>query len=118
MLLLLLLLLFLRLHHPPTYPATPPTSTVAGPCTVNETLRGLWEVPMWDVQDANGAVLTNMDPQVGSCLVAGRGSRGEGGRSQCLAAVLGHQFGPPGPPGNGIISWVAVWVGGWMGGWE
>lgn len=37
----------------------------AGPCSVNESHPGLWEFPMWDVQDANGAVLTNMDPQVG-----------------------------------------------------
>ena len=45
-------------HLPPClpYPA-------AGPCAVNETHKGLWEFPMWDVQDANGVVLTNMDPQ-------------------------------------------------------
>ncbi|PSC74660.1 carbohydrate esterase family 4 [Micractinium conductrix] len=34
-----------------------------GPCSVNETLPGLWEVPMWDVQNDAGVVLTNMDPQ-------------------------------------------------------
>ena len=32
---------------------------------MNETHAGLWEFPMWDVQDEDGTVLTNMDPQVG-----------------------------------------------------
>lgn len=35
----------------------------AGPCSINESLPGLWEFPMWDVQDDSGVVLTNMDPQ-------------------------------------------------------
>lgn len=30
---------------------------------MNESYPGLWEFPMWDVQDASGTVLTNMDPQ-------------------------------------------------------
>ncbi|KAL4853807.1 hypothetical protein ACK3TF_005288 [Chlorella vulgaris] len=34
-----------------------------GPCSINESLPGLWEFPMWDVQDDSGVVLTNMDPQ-------------------------------------------------------
>ncbi|KAL4424145.1 hypothetical protein ABPG75_001446 [Micractinium tetrahymenae] len=34
-----------------------------GPCSVNESLPGLWEFPMWDVQNDEGVVLTNMDPQ-------------------------------------------------------
>lgn len=43
----------------------PPLLCPVGPCSVNETLPGLWEFPMWDVQNAEGVVLTNMDPQVG-----------------------------------------------------
>ncbi|PRW61614.1 chitin [Chlorella sorokiniana] len=34
-----------------------------GPCSVNESHPGLWEFPMWDIQDDKGTVLTNMDPQ-------------------------------------------------------
>ena len=30
---------------------------------MNESYPGLWEFPMWDVQDEAGTVLTNMDPQ-------------------------------------------------------
>jgi hypothetical protein len=44
-------------------PTCPAACAAAGPCAVNETHKGLWEFPMWDVQDANGVVLTNMDPQ-------------------------------------------------------
>lgn len=36
---------------------------------MNETLPGLWEFPMWDVQNDEGVVLTNMDPQVGRSTV-------------------------------------------------
>lgn len=30
---------------------------------MNESHPGLWEFPMWDIQDENDVVLTNMDPQ-------------------------------------------------------
>ena len=33
---------------------------------MNESHPGLWEFPMWDIQDDKGVVLTNMDPQVGA----------------------------------------------------
>lgn len=32
------------------------------PCLANETYPGLWEFPLYNVQDANGKVITNMDP--------------------------------------------------------
>lgn len=34
-----------------------------GPCSVNESHPGLWEFPMWDIQDSTGRVESNMDPQ-------------------------------------------------------
>lgn len=49
--------------HRPACPLILLSCSPAGPCHVNETLKGLWEFPMWDVQGADGAVLTNMDPQ-------------------------------------------------------
>jgi len=33
-----------------------------GPCSLNETLPGLWEFPMWAIQDDTNKVITTMDP--------------------------------------------------------
>ena len=46
---------------------------------MNESLPGLWEFPMWDIQDDKGVVLTNMDPQVGGWWCVCGGGRGWGG---------------------------------------
>ncbi len=37
---------------------------------MNESHPGLWEFPMWDIQDDKGVVLTNMDPQVAAQVAA------------------------------------------------
>ena len=45
----------------PTTPPPPPCST--GTCGVDETHPGLWEFPMWNVQDSTTASIASMDPQ-------------------------------------------------------
>ncbi len=35
-----------------------------GTCDTNEQQPGLWEFPLWNVQDENGDVIASMDPTV------------------------------------------------------
>lgn len=63
-------------------------SISTGVCTADERHPGLWEFPLWSIQDSNGVVLASMDPQV----------RGWGGGVVVLLGVwhctcyLAHHF--------------------------
>lgn len=59
--------------HPP-----PPTHRSTGQCDTSERHPGLWEFPMWNVQDKTGATVASMDPIVSSlawrrCIMHGDG---------------------------------------------
>lgn len=47
-----------------------------GSCSVDERHPGLWEFPMWNIQDSTGVTLASMDPTVSGDA----GGGGQGGR--------------------------------------
>lgn len=56
-----------------------------GTCDDSERYPGLWEFPLWSVQDADGSVIASMDPQASEqraaiCTVLACASLGAGPR--------------------------------------
>lgn len=54
-------------QRPVTHPRHPPSQDCkvgTGTCDADERQPGLWEFPLWVVQDADGSAIASMDPQV------------------------------------------------------